>query len=371
MRVAAIGPERFASLDCVTGEATQMRETVKAIKSMSDVDLICYYYRSPNILISEKGEEISWADLPKLCDVAHVFTRLPKGYDSVSEHLAKVPSLLSTVYWNHCFREFISVKNGTVKRNFLRSFEYIFRRLTKRKIRDYASWCMGILPNTWAEGNVFKNVYQLRKHAICVPVPNAIAYRPNIETLEKPHDMPDGEYAVCPGIFAPRKNQIALVRAMKGSGIPIVFLGQPYDAVPGHYEKCVEESDENMYFMGHVPSTSDRYWAILKHARIAILASDCETPGIAMLEAALSGARPVVPLYGGTQEYFGIMGEYHNPFFVSSIRDAVLTAWQRGKLLPQEALYYSCYTWDWTAELTVNAYKKAIEIFNQYYSSEQ
>lgn len=369
MRVAAIGPYRFSQVSCVTGDATQMRETVKAMRKLPEVEVRCYYYRNAAVLVTETGEEISWAELPSLCDVGHVFTTLPKWYRAVDGVLAKMPTLYSTVYWNNCFREYISVKNGTVFRHIFRSLEYIFRRLVGLKSRKIASWCIGILPNSWAEGDVFRSVHTLRQHAICVPVPNAVAPPPEPVQLARPDDVPKGDYIVCPGIFAPRKNQLALVRAMKGSGLPIVFLGKEYEPVPSHYKKCVAEADENMYFLGHVPSNSSRYWAILKHARVAVLASDCETPGIAMLEAALAGARPVVTKYGGTQEYYGIVAEYLNPYSVSHIRQAVDTAWQRGRLLPQEAALFSRFTWEWAAELTVRAYRQAIEIFNRYHAS--
>lgn len=368
MKVAAIGPERFSLVGCVTGDSTQMRETVRAMRRMEGVEVNCFYYRNAEILLTEDGREISWAELPGLCDVAHVFTQLPKRFGKAEAVLAKMPALLSTVYWNNLFREYIAVKNGTVSRFILRSFEYIARRFFGWKDRKYASWCLGILPNSWAEGDVFQSVYKLRDHAICVPVPNAVDVPEGLEHLPRPDDMPAGDYVVCPGIFAPRKNQIALVRAMKGSGIPIVFLGQKFDSVPSHYEKCLAEADENMHFLGHVPSSTSRYWAILKHARVAVLVSDCETPGIAMLEAACAGARPAITIHGGTQEYYGIVAEYIKPASIAHIRRAVSTAWLRGRLSSDEAAGFSRFTWDWTAQLTVGAYMKTIEIFKQYYA---
>lgn len=367
MKVAAIAPEYFMH-NCVTGNATQMRETVSAMRKLDAVEVNCYYYRNSKILITEEGNEVEWSLLPTLCDVAHVFSSLPKRYQNAEKYLAKIPSLLSTVYWNNCFREYIAIKNGTVLYSFRHSLIYLFRRLTGWKSRRVASWCLGILPNSWAEGNVFKSVHQLREHAICVPVPNAIGVTPDIDSLERPSDVPQGDYIVCPGIFAPRKNQIALIRALKKSGLPIVFLGKKYDTVPKHYEKCVAEADENMYFLGHVPSNTPRYWAILKYARVAVLTSDCETPGIALLEAAKVGARPAITIYGGTQEYYGLVAEYLNPYSISHIRQAVKTAWARGRLSVRESEHFSRFKWEWTAELTVSAYIKAIEIYKQHYA---
>ena len=369
MKVAAICPQRFASASCVTGDATQMRETVKAMQALPDVEVDCLFYQTDEELLTKDGKSIKWSELADLYDVAHVYTMLPKNFDAVGAHLSKLPTLVSTVYWNNLFREYISVKNGTTLRYIFRSLEYIFIRLTGCKKKKIASWCMGILPNSWAEGNVFRKVYKLRPHAICVPIPNAATPPEGIHELARPEGIPMGDYIVCPGIFAPRKNQISLVRAMKGRDIPIVFLGQQYSPVPSHYDKCVAEADENMHFLGHVPSSSEKYWAILRHARAAVLPSDCETPGIAMVEAAIAGARPIITIHGGTQEYYGIVAEYLNPFSLKSIRQAVTTAWSRGRLTLQESNQFRHFTWDWTARLTCQAYREAIETFKKHYSN--
>lgn len=366
MKVATIAPHFFSSESCVTGDATQMRLTVQALRRIPGVELDCLYYQSSDCLTKENGELIPWEQLEYRYDVAHVFTiRKTLHSKTIKKALSKLPSLLSTVYWNNAFREYISVKNGVVKRFFFRSLEYLFRRVTGWKVKHYAPWCLGILPNSWAEGDVFQKVHSLRKHAISIPVPNAIRIPESLVNLPRPDCVPDGDYIVCPGIFAPRKNQINLIRAMKGSGIPIVFLGQRYNMVPGFYEQCRKEADEHMFFLGHIPSSDDKYWAILKHARISVLTSDCETPGIAMLESAAAGARPVVPIHGGTQEYFGITAEYLHPASLTSIRKAVLSAWERNRLTDDEAAQFSKFDWNWTARLTHAAYQSVINIFEQ------
>lgn len=366
MKIAIIAPIRFLSPNCVTGDATQMRETVKAIRKLPNVSVTCLYYESPEMLVSEVGSYYQWSQLAEKFDVAHVFTIFPKGYKKVYKALSKLPTLLSTVYWNNYFREYISVKNGTTIRYLLRSFEYIVRRLTRIKKRSVYEWCSGILPNSWAEGNVFKKVFKLKKDTLCVAIPNAISYPDNLETLKRPDIVPNCDYIVCPGIFAPRKNQISLIKAIKKLNLPVVFLGKKYEAVPKHYEKCRKEANPQMYFLGHISNTDELYWSILKYARVAVLTSDCETPGIALLESAVCGARPAITIYGGTQEYYGITAEYLNPYSNISIRNAVVAAWEKGRLLPNESEHYKRYTWSWVAQLTVAAYEQAKRNYAQH-----
>ncbi len=57
MKVAAIEPYRFSQVGFVTGDATQMRETVKAMRKLPDVEVRCYYYRNADVLVTEAGEE--------------------------------------------------------------------------------------------------------------------------------------------------------------------------------------------------------------------------------------------------------------------------------------------------------------------------
>ena len=121
-----------------------------------------------------------------------------------------------------------------------------------------------------------------------------------------------------------------------------------------------------MHFIGHRSYTDDEYWAVLRHAKIAVLASDCETPGIAMIEAASMGARPIITHYGGTKEYYSISAEYLSPFSQKSIRDAVKNGWKKGRLTDSEAASYERFSWQWTANLTLQAYKIAISNWNTH-----
>lgn len=367
MNIIAIAPQRFVSSEGFTGDATQMRKTTEHLKNMPDVNLTCAFYNSDFVLTSESGERIEWNQLRNNFDVAHVFTLFHHRVPSeVTKALSSLPTLLSTVYWNNYFRELVCVRNGDSPRRLLRSIEYITRKITGCKIKDIRPWCSGILPNSWSEGEAFRQVYALHEHATSYQVPNAVEVPPYARKLPRPSCVPPSDYIVYPGVFARRKNQLGFIKSMIDSDYPVVFMGQPQREYEGYYQECRKLANKQMYFIGHRSYTDDEYWAVLRHAKIAVLASDCETPGIAMIEAASMGARPVITHYGGTKEYFGLSAEYLSPFSLKSIRDAVQTGWIKGRLTDEEAASFERFSWEWTAELTLQAYKHAISNWNTH-----
>lgn len=361
LKVLALGPKRFLGKFCFTGDATQMRRTTAALQALAGCTVTRAYYGAPGEpLLLENGDEMPWNDIFTHVDVVHLFGMLHNSYKQERLALAHGPVLMSTIYWGNWMREWVAFKVDHKRVHLMLWVRYIYNRLIRKRTLFYP-WCRCILPNSWAEGDAFRAVHRLSPSCGCYPIPNAIERDVNMTSLARPAYLPQGDYVVCPGVFAARKNQISLVRAMRGSGIPIVFVGKAPEGDESLYEQCREEADESFYFVGYKSSEEDEYWAIMKYARCAVLCSDCETPGIALLEAAVSGARPVVPIHGGTQEYYGIVASYLNPLSLSSIATAVKDAWCRGRLTERESLAFKRFTWKWAAEVTLRAYRDTLE----------
>lgn len=348
-----------------------MRKTVAALRESQGMQVTCAYYSygSPARILMEEGlrtdqSVLRWDELGTF-DAAHMFLMPSEGVAPLGNYLKKLPVLVSTVYWNSPFRELVSVRNGASRKELKKSMRSIVNRFRGKKSMLLHDWCSGILPNTWAEGDAVRKDFALPQHAICVPVPNALGRVPELSELERPSYLPEGDYIVCPGIFHWRKNQLGLIRAIKDvyKDIPVVFMGGVFPGLESYYRQCLSEAGENMHFIGFKSSEEYEYWAVLKYARAAVLPSDCETPGIAMLEAALAGARPIITVNGGTQEYFGLSGIYLDPLSADSIRKAVHDGWQRGRLSEQESRIFRRFTWEWCAELTASAYRSVREIW--------
>ena len=372
MKIIAIAPSAFL-IRPFLGDATQMRKTINELRKIDNIDVTCAYYpygatyelMEQEQLKTVDDEVIRWEDIYRDYDVAHMFLTPHAEMHHFAKHLKRMPVLVSTVYWNNNFRELVSVRNGAERKLLKDSWKNVFNQIRGKKSDLFYDWCSGILPNTWAEGNCVRKYFNFASHVVSIPIPNALSYIPDLSNLQRPDYLPEGDYIVCPGVFHWRKNQLGLIRALKGHNIPIVFMGSPFPGIEKYYDDCRKAADENFYFIGFKSSEEDEYWSVLKYARAAVLPSDCETPGISMLEAVAAGARPIITIHGGTQEYFGLTAAYLNPLSESSIRNAVIDGWNRGRLFPEESDSVRRFTWGLAAKLTAHAYDLVRENWKQ------
>src|SRR5207244_860921 len=65
-------------------------------------------------------------------------------------------------------------------------------------------------------------------------------------------------------------------------------------------------------------------------ARVLVLPSELEFPGLVALEAGLAGCQVAVTGVGCAREYLGEHAEYLDPYSLDSIRQAVLACYARG-----------------------------------------
>lgn len=131
----------------------------------------------------------------------------------------------------------------------------------------------------------------------------------------------DGAFALDVGNIEPRKNQLALVRAMKGLGLPLILIGQPRDAA--YCEAVLAEGAGFTRHLGRLDHDDPLLRSAYRACTLFVLPSTLETPGLAALEAAAQGARVVVTGEGSTREYFGDHVTYCDPLDEAGIRRAI------------------------------------------------
>jgi glycosyltransferase involved in cell wall biosynthesis len=231
-----------------------------------------------------------------------------------------------------------------------------------------------LLPNSLKEFEILKhdfpNVFKDHRKKFSV-VPNGVDSKIFCSSSPRKFVEKTGlsDFVLCVGRFGFRKNQLSLIKALKGSGIPIVFIGDaPIDskfywvkdaADRTYFHKCKREADSSCVFL---PNMSHSALASAYAAcKVLALPSFYETPGLVALEAALAGANVCITQEGSTSEYFLDYAYYCDPYSLDSIRHAVLQAYQapKNKLLKQHVL--ENFTWEHVARATLNAYKQAIQ----------
>lgn len=164
------------------------------------------------------------------------------------------------------------------------------------------------------------------------------------------------DFVLTVGRIEPRKNQLNLIRAMKGVDKPLVIIGRQVSHHEAYYQKCRREAGPNVHFLGAVEAESQDLKSAFAACSVFVLAAWFETPGLAALEAGTSGARIVITEQGSTKEYFKNYVDYVNPANVDDIRTKIINAFRQPKTNKLQQHLRQNYLWKNTAEQTLNAY---------------
>lgn len=165
---------------------------------------------------------------------------------------------------------------------------------------------------------------------------------------------------LCVARIEGRKNQLNLLRAMRGLPWPLVLVGKSAPNHQSYYDQVRREAGPNVHLLGQVDHTL--LPALYKAARAHALVSWMETPGLSSLEAAAMGCALVLTDRGDTREYFGDFARYCEPDSVESIRAAILDACAHPADPQLQQQVRQEFTWAKTAEKTLEGYRAAIEV---------
>ncbi|MHB8481844.1 MAG: glycosyltransferase [Nitrospiria bacterium] len=156
-----------------------------------------------------------------------------------------------------------------------------------------------------------------------------------------------------------RKNQLNLVRALKGTGLSLVIIGNIRDKE--YFESCMREGGTFVKYLGYLEHTDDILKSAYKACELFILPSLLETPGLSALEAGIAGARIVITEVGCTGEYFGDKVTYINPFDPENIRRNILEEMGKKREGKLKKHILENFLWDKTAQQVREAYLKVLK----------
>lgn len=248
-------------------------------------------------------------------------------------------------------RSFVAFKDSPSVRTVPRPSAWMFLR----RARELLGASAVVLPNSLAEVRRLEEGFGVEFPYVVVPngvdpagpqVPDTVAY--------------DGEEwidVLCVARLEPRKNQLKLIEALGDTDLTVAFAGASgrYDT---DYETMLREAaGERMSFLG--PVAREHLPGLYRSARVHVLPSWFETPGLSSLEAASHGCRVVVGNCEPVREYFGEHAVYCDPASVDSIRDAVRRALDTSDD-ELAAVVNERFTWPAAAKATVDAYEQAM-----------
>ena len=142
-----------------------------------------------------------------------------------------------------------------------------------------------------------------------VCVPNVIRRAEIAAAERRPWEERRG--IVCVGHFCPRKNQLALIRALAKTDVEVTFAGRARPMHHLYYLFCRWRGGGKHRFLGSIPH--DRVLELLGRSRLCISISRSETPGISNLEAGALGCALLLPKLAPVEEYFGGHAVYFDP----------------------------------------------------------
>ena len=359
------------------GDTVQVIETQRALEKLGVV-----VDRRPVDQIPTK-DDAELYDLVHLFHLDRLWENLPAAKAAMKHGL---PYTLSTIYWpTERFDASARIGiNGRIAR--------VFGEHAFQSIRQAERWCVSrfkektptpldplclrfnsaaryllsnasaCLPNSVIEWERLQNKFGT--DAPMVAVPNAVCD----EFLEfEEIDSPIPRHGVISvGRIEPRKNQLALIRAVSsefGDPIELTVVGSPGRFSSRYYQQCKDLAGPHVHFLPH--QSPESLNLIYRGATVHVSPSWYDTPGLVNLEAGVLGCSLVVGSEGSAYEYFGDSVQYSDPSDPSSIRDAIERASDphisANQSPPLKDLIRTRFTWARAAEETHKAYKQTLQ----------
>ncbi len=323
------------------GVATQAEMTVLALEQ-----------RGVSVVRYNPWEEYNWDEI----GVVHIF----RG-DYETDNFAKlikskgIPLLVSPVFFS---------SHSVSKIRFSRKFTAVIRKLFSGVksdldyVADVADYATKLLPNTHEEAQLIQDCFDIPA-AKCEVVHNGVADRfgnASPDLFFETYGEKDIVLSVA-NIGYLRKNMLNAIKAMGKTELSYYIIGPSYDNDYGR--ECLKEIEKyrNVHYLGAMDNDSPLLASAYAAAKIFLLPSLFETPGIASMEAALAGAEVVTTPFGGVKEYFGSSAYYADPHSVNSIVEAVMSCREGSPLHPGKVIAEN-YLWEHIAEKMERVYSE-------------
>ncbi len=171
----------------------------------------------------------------------------------------------------------------------------------------------------------------------------------------------DGKFVLNVGNIEPRKNQLALVRAMKAlPDVKLVLVGAKRDTA--YADAVLEEGGGQVIYLGVMPH-DDLLLSGYAACDAFCLPSTLETPGLAALEASAQRAPLLITSEGSCAEYFGARADYVAPDAIDAMSaklHALVDAGRDAQLAAAPGFDPAAFTWARTTSALGDIYRQLI-----------
>lgn len=344
MKVGYIAP---ASISTVNGGLrTQANMTIEYIKRLG----------VEPIKISPWDHHIELNQL----DLIHVFGATAENLGIVPQ-LANlsVPIILSPVFYSN--RSARQIKLSISIEKWLTLFGSGIRSDfgIKKELCDLADL---ILPNTEQESHLIHQGFGISPLKMSL-IPNGVEKR--FSQADK--SLFQDKYGIDNFVLfvgqasAERKNVLRLLRVAPKVNSNIVIIGSFNES--NYSKKCLDlaKKSDNVLLIESLDHNSELLSSAYAAAKVFVLPSYYETPGISALEAGLAGTNIVITQIGGTKEYFGHHGFYLDPNSEKSVLHSINKALSQEIDPDLKGHILNNFTWEKVAEKTFDQYREILQ----------
>lgn len=311
-------------------------------------------------------------------DLIHIFNlQTPEDglLEIINARKQEKKVVLSTIYWdmkylmndqdykkyhlNNVIRILSSHRSSVIVKGIKKLLHNIVKKQKMKKMLTYADI---ILPNSHAELEILVqefNMPELRGKSYVIP--NAISteyIKKSLETPELVTEIPNQSVMIV-ARFEAIKGQLKILKALfNEKNIPIVFIGKGKETPYGQACMNLAKKRGNVFFVDEI--AHDKIYHYYNKAKVHVLPSLRESPGLSSLEAAVCGANCVVSIHAPITEYFGLDAFVCDPSDITSIQIAILAAYHSPVKENLKKRILKDFTWEKAAHETLKAYETVL-----------
>jgi len=281
-------------------------------------------------------------------DIVHLFNLSTIGETYKYYRIAKSYKrniVLSSVYWN--MEKYY---------NYINDLECI-KLWNKCRIyrTEILKGCKMVYPNSKEEGELIQK--EFGKWVPLTVIYNGV----EVESDEVPlYNFKErynlNNYTLCVGRIEKRKNQLTLAEICNKLGVQLVLIGKIINKK--YFSECIKF--KNVIYLGYMDSYN--VYNAYRFAKLHVLPSFVETPGLSSLEAAASGCNIISTSEGCASEYFKDMASYCDPYDWNSIYESIKIGLKQKKNNKLKDYVLENYNWQKCIETLYESYKKIINV---------
>lgn len=239
-----------------------------------------------------------------------------------------LPVVVETMYWDSLRYAFCAPVRGAARRA-----RAVLRYALKAALPRLAPGRRALARADLLMANSQLEARLLARHFRLDPAKVAVAFngvdRRFRDAAPEPFVRKTGlkDFVLMTGLVEPRKNALGLIRALRGTGVPVVLVGGCPGVHRWYYSRCKQEAGPEIRFIDALDHDDPLLASAYAAARVLAVPSWHETTAKSALEAALAGRNVVMTTYApAAREYLGDKAFYADPGDPSALRKTVLKA---------------------------------------------